>query len=94
VARIAAVSLGIPRSLMSNRGSPASIRAAISATGPQPGDLVRVAGEYIVSEQPSGFASNVAGGGDEDHLVCSGRRLVCSQMAVRPPSTWMIAPLM
>jgi len=33
------------RSLMSNRGSPASIMAPSSATGSQPGDLVRVAGE-------------------------------------------------
>ena len=40
-----AVSVRSPRSLMSKRSSPASIRAAISATGPQPGDLVRVAGE-------------------------------------------------
>jgi hypothetical protein len=37
-------SLRSPRSLMCNGSSPASIRAAISA-GPQPGNLVRVAGE-------------------------------------------------
>ena len=40
-----AVSARSPRSLMSKRSSPASITAAISATGLQPGDLVRVAGE-------------------------------------------------
>jgi hypothetical protein len=40
---------------MANRSSPSSIKAAISGTGPQPGHLVRVAGE-----QPSGFVSGVA----------------------------------
>jgi hypothetical protein len=74
--------------LRSNGCSPASIRAAMSAAGPQPGDLVRVAGEQD-REPAADVAScpNVAGGGDEDHLVSS-------QIAVRPPSTWMIAPLM
>ena len=40
-----------------------------------------------MSEQRRSFVSDVAGGGDRDLFVCS-------QIAVRPPSTWMIAPLM
>ena len=66
--------------------------AFISATAAgmparNPATLSGLRASRIVSEQPSGFVSDVAGSGDEDHLVSS-------QTAVRPPSTWMIAPLM
>ena len=52
------------RSLMSNRGSPASIMAPSSATGSQPGDLVRVAGEQD-RERAGGLVvlcTDIAGG--------------------------------
>jgi 3-oxoacyl-[acyl-carrier-protein] synthase III len=52
--------------------------------------LVRMQGCGRAGREPAAAWPRVRtsrGGGDEDHLVSS-------QIAVRPPSTWMIAPLM
>ena len=84
---IAAVSLRSSRSLTFKRRSPASIRAAVWPPARNPGTLSGLRAGRIVSQQPRGFVSDVAESGDRDHFVRS-------QIAVRPPSTWMIAPLM
>ena len=62
-------------------------RCGAESEASNPATLSGLRASRIVSGRLSGFVSNVAGSGDEDHLVSS-------QIAVRPPSTWMIAPLM
>ena len=52
-----------------------------------PATLSGLRASSIVSQQPRGLVPMLPRDGDRDHFVCG-------QIAVRPPSTWMMAPLM